>query len=1052
MIAASVGVVSASGEPLTIDFRTEADREQAYIEQIARDRQARSWLAERSARGHAAMAEIPLAAGGLASCPALGDPVSGPLDKLTRQPAPRFFTASDERFRTTWPGVARSTDSAASVFGEFIDGPIVGARCSNCHIEGGFSGHTRLVFTSPTTDGSTAANLKVFEDFLSAVEDGGERILRKIQGVDHGGGIQVPAGSAEFANMERFLALLGVSSGGGLSPATLFDGVTMASPARTLRRAALIFAGRVPTQAEINSLGEGSDSSLRMAIRNLMSGPGFHDFLIRGANDRLLTDRHLDDVVQPGNQTFLVDLTNLHKEQAEAAIARGAPARFRDDTFSTWFENTQFGIARSPLELIAHVAENDLPYTEILTADYIMANPLAAKGYGATTAFDNENDPSEFQPSQIAKYYRTDRSKVTQRDLLTQTRVVNPGNLATVYPHAGILNTTVFLRRYPSTATNRNRARSRWTFYHFLGFDIEKSARRSNDPAALTDTDNPTLKNPNCTVCHIRMDPVAGTFQNYGDMGYYRDKYGGLDSLARLYKFPEDGTDSPYRRGDTWYRDMLDPGFKGETAPTADNSLQWLAKEIVEDDAFAESTVKFWWPVILGFEAAVAPEEEGDKDFDALLVGANAQANEVGQMAAGFRSGFRGGAPYNLKDLLTEIALSPWFRAESIATVDPVRAVALRDAGVERLLTPEELARKTQAITGYGWGRRANARFGTYTQFDQHWNSYGLLYGGIDSDGVTTRARTITPLMAAVAQSHAAEVSCPIVRRELFLLPDDQRFLFGGIDKHVTPISEERMDFAVTATSSDPRQTFSTTVQFTPGTKTIRVAFTNDLDDETIGDRNLYLDRLEIRDSGGAIVNTIEFERFQDRACGRSEDEDSFMMWSNCSLRLTEEIAFPGTYSVNVVAWQDAAGDAPANMRVLIEGKGMNSQGAAAIRSKLAELHQKLLGVTVATDSPEVNAAFTLFYETLARKQATEGNRFRDGNPRCGINDHFYFEGIADGVLGYDEFGESQFNWERASEVMHRSGRFSFDDPAYVARAWVVTLAYLLTDYRYLYL
>ena len=97
--------------------------------------------------------------------------------------------------------------------------------------------------------------------------------------------------------------------------------------------------------------------------------------------------------------------------------------------------------------------------------------------------------------------------------------VVDPGPCLTKFPHAGILNTKVFLQRYPSTATNRNRARSRWTYYHFLGVDIEKSAPRTTDPVALADTDNPTLNNPACTVCHTIMDPVAGAFQNYGDEG-----------------------------------------------------------------------------------------------------------------------------------------------------------------------------------------------------------------------------------------------------------------------------------------------------------------------------------------------------------------------------------------------------------------------------------------------------------------------------------------------------------------------------------------------------
>ena len=59
----------------------------------------------------------------------------------------------------------------------------------------------------------------------------------------------------------------------------------------------------------------------------------------------------------------------------------------------------------------------------------------------------------------------------------------------------------LFLQQYPTTATNRNRARARWTYQHFLGVDIENSAARTIDAAALSDNDNPTLNNPAC-VCH----------------------------------------------------------------------------------------------------------------------------------------------------------------------------------------------------------------------------------------------------------------------------------------------------------------------------------------------------------------------------------------------------------------------------------------------------------------------------------------------------------------------------------------------------------------------
>ena len=37
----------------------------------------------------------------------------------------------------------------------------------------------------------------------------------------------------------------------------------------------------------------------------------------------------------------------------------------------------------------------------------------------------------------------------------------------TLIPEAGILSSQGYLFQNPSTATNRNRARSRWTMYHF---------------------------------------------------------------------------------------------------------------------------------------------------------------------------------------------------------------------------------------------------------------------------------------------------------------------------------------------------------------------------------------------------------------------------------------------------------------------------------------------------------------------------------------------------------------------------------------------------------
>ena len=251
----------------------------------------------------------------------------------------------------------------------------------------------------------------------------------------------------------------------------------------------------------------------------------------------------------------------------------------------------------------------------------------------------------------------------------------------------------------------------------------------------------------------------------------------GNDGFARLSVSANE-----YQVGDTWFRDMRMPGFDGRLAPNPDNSVQWLSQRIVADPRFSEATVKFWWPALMGSEVTRPPEDEGDAGFEGQLLAATAQGAEVTRLANHFRRGFHGGLAYNLKDLLVEIVLSRWFRADAVTDVDLVRQVALQGAGAKRLLTPEELARKTAAITGVQWGRTipTDVRQGRFPSALTR--SYRLLYGGIDSDGVTERGRDLTSVMAGVARRHAVSVSCPLVVRELYLVPEAERRLLGGID------------------------------------------------------------------------------------------------------------------------------------------------------------------------------------------------------------------------------------------------------------------------------
>ena len=500
---------------------------------------------------------------------------------------------------------------------------------------------------------------------------------------------------------------------------------------------------------------------------------------------------------------------------------------------------------------------------------------------------------------------------------------------------------------------------------------------------------------------------------------------------------------------------MREPGFNGLTAPDADNSVQWLAEQIVADDRFAEGTVKFWWPAVMGIEVVRPPEDRNDSDFAAMLLASSAQTTEVERLAAAFRTGIAGGPPYNLKDLLVEIALSPWFRAETLGDDNPVLLAALRIAGVERLLTPEELAWKTQAVTGYEWGRRlSKGGFENSSNLTRE-DDFRLLYGGIDSDGITKRADEMTALMAAVAQSHAVEVSCPIVRREFLLWPDEKRRLFDGIDRSVSPVSEISGTAAIEAKSWRERQTNFLVVSLAAGDKTVRLGFMNNYwDERTQADRNLILDQVVIRDQYGVVVEVVELEDLDPNEAGRPNWEgNAYILWGEGWLDVPVSVPVDGDFRVEVVAYQDAAGEESAMLAIVVESDIDTSRGARAIRRKLVELHEKLLGVTVTVDSPEVEAAFRLFVEVWERKRYTNGSDWREENIQCDIGDLLYFEGIADDVLQLytNDDGHSyyDFNWDRAGEIFDKA---DFHRPDPVVRTWVVVLAYFLTDYRYLFL
>ncbi|MSR11230.1 MAG: DUF1588 domain-containing protein [Gammaproteobacteria bacterium] len=256
----------------------------------------------------------------------------------------------------------------------------------------------------------------------------------------------------------------------------------------TLRKAAEQLLSRLPTLTEFQMVASGGSTELSLAIDGMMREEGFYRRLSEIFNDYLLTDKYHS---RNGSEAA-ISLLSSDDFPSRRWFDPGKDQRPAD--YETIKRHTNNGVAQEPLALINYVVRQNRPFTEILTADYMMVNQFSARTYGITgITFSNPNDPNEYRPTAL------------------------PG-----IPNAGILTSPMFLNRYPTTATNRNRGRARVVFDLFLDTDILaiEGVRPGNSVDITTPV--PTINNPECSKCHAVLDPVASIFQNWDQKGQYR--------------------------------------------------------------------------------------------------------------------------------------------------------------------------------------------------------------------------------------------------------------------------------------------------------------------------------------------------------------------------------------------------------------------------------------------------------------------------------------------------------------------------------------------------
>ena len=208
-----------------------------------------------------------------------------------------------------------------------------------------------------------------------------------------------------------------------------------------------------------------------------------------------------------------------------------------------------------------------------------------------------------------------------------------------------------------------------------------------------------------------------------------------------------------------------------------------------------------------------------------------------------------------------------------------------------------------------------------------------------------------------------------------------------------------------------------------------------------------------MRDAAGEIVHSRELEELGPSGDCNQPEENRYSLWCAGSLEVPIDVPDAGSYTVEIVAWANHAGDELPRLNVAVESDAEGTAGENAIRNKLVELYDVLLGAQVTPHSPDVDAEYRLFVDEMNRAREAHDTWFNPWD--CGwAGDQSFFDGILDGaVVAYkdDETGWRWYNhdWVLLGDFLN--GR-DWSDPHHTAQAWAVVLASLLMDYRYLYL
>jgi hypothetical protein len=397
-------------------------------------------------------------------------------------------------------------------------------------------------------------------------------------------------------------------------------------------------------------------------------------------------------------------------------------------------------ISDEPLALVEHVVTNGLPYTDIVTADYMMADSRIAASFG----LDYDPTGPEWQESHW----------VDGR------------------PHAGVLSSSSIFRRWPSAGNNFQRGRANFIASKFLceNFAARDVTLQGNIDLSDTAVLATALRtNTACMGCHQALDPLAAAFWGYKQ--HLDERPIALAMESGCHSSTPDDDESPFDQRfedfcyplrfytpsleDMWQDFGLPaPGYYG----TPYVGLDGLGELVADDPRFHQCTVRH-------FAGYLYQTTEDALPLEVVLA----------QTAAFEASGF------DAKALVKSLVLD-----------DAFRMAGTSDAGQftvpVQVLRPEQHARTLADLTGFRWmvdpdGDEACEpycwREADLTISDQ--DGFRSMAGGVDGAQVLVATHQPTPTKLLVLERLSAEAAGAVVDTD-FALPAAERHLLGMVE------------------------------------------------------------------------------------------------------------------------------------------------------------------------------------------------------------------------------------------------------------------------------